>query len=618
MKQVLLLLVSFCVAMASAQNATVNKETINVVCKSDNSKTMNIHKEITIHNKQADDLACFIVGLERKSIELSAFSGVITDANGKVIKKVKKSDLLMSEYSSNFKTNAYTMAYSYTPPQFPVHVTYDYTLEFSNLVVSFGALAPLPDYNVNVEEASYSLAVPEGMQVRYNVRNTDAKVEKNTEQVDGKPMTVYRVAMHDIPAMKDEPCAPLSNMVEPSVEFLPVAFNCYGSRGSFGSWETLGKWNWQLWDGRQVIPASLAAEVDKAVAEAPDRKIEQCCALMRRITRYVSIQLGIGGWQPELASATAQTGFGDCKALTCLLMGVLEHAGVKSYPVIVNTEQKKLERDYPSLNQCNHVFLCVPQEKDTLWIECTNFTYPVGYRHDGMAGHDAVILTPEGGHFVTIPDYASEENLWTSDISITPQVDGRTAMEIRHQALNAQFEPLFALTFEKEQEQKKALLNKWNLGRVEEFRQFEMKAEEGRPAITTTISTESTGYATLSGTRMIIPTNPLHIRHSILPVVKDRTQDVSLRVNYEDKEMVHIAIPEGYAIETMPKPMDIDTPFGHLMVEVEVKDNMINLVYDLVRYVHEGGKDEYQAVCDFEKQIHTAYGQKIILKQLNN
>ncbi len=615
MKQIVFLLLSLSTLLAYAQDATVNKDVTTVVCRSDESMTISTHREITIHNKQAEHLADFGVALERKAIDLGAFSGIITDANGKVLRKVKKNDLVMSEYSSNFKTNAYTMSFDYTPPQFPVHVTYDYTLEFSNLVVTFGSLNPLPGYNVNVEEASYSLTVPQDMKVCYSAKNTDTQVLTTTEQIGGKMMTVYRATMNNLPGLKNEPASPAFSNVEPVVEFVPQAFNCYGNRGSFESWQTLGEWNWKLWEGRQTIPASLAAEVDKAIAEAPEKKIEQCCALMRKKTRYISIQLGIGGWQPELASVTAQTGFGDCKALTCMLMGMLEHAGVKSYPVIINTNRKRLKRDLASLNQCNHVFLYVPQDNDTIWIECTNFELPVGYRHNDMAGHDAVVITPEGGRFITIPDYAPAENLWDSDITITPSADGKTLLDIRHTASNAQYENFYGLTHEKEQEQKKVLTNRWNLGRVEEFRNFEMKVEEECPLLTTSIGTVSTGYATLSGTRMMIPANPMHKNHSLLPVVKERTQGVSMGIGYEDKENVKVIIPEGFVVESLPKQMDVATAFGHLVVTVETRDNVIHLSYSLVRNVYEGAKEDYQAVCNFEKQIHTAYGQKIVLKR---
>lgn len=615
MKRLSYLLLSLCALVANAQDATVNKDVTTVVCKSLSEATITHHTEITINNKQADQLACFGVGLEHKSIELTSFSGVITDASGKVLKKVKKSDLQMSEYSSNFKTNAYSMSYEYTPNQFPVHVTYDYTMEFSDFVATFSSIAPLPEYNVNVEEASYSLTVPQDMKVNYFAKNTTAQVQKSDEQVGGKAMTVYRVTMNNLPAMKDEPLSPSFRDAEPSIEFVPAIFNCYGQQGSFESWKELGLWNWKLYDGRQAIPESLAAEVDKAIAAAPDKKIEQCCALMRRITRYVSIQLGIGGWQPEKASVTAQTGFGDCKALTCLLMGVLEHVGIKSYPVIVNTNSRNLKRDYASLNQCNHVFLCVPQEKDTLWIECTNFELPVGYRHDGMAGHNAVVITPEGGEFVTIPDYSPKENAWNSEITIIPSADGQTQMDIHHTARNAQYENLYGLTHRTEQEQKKALTGRWNLGRVEEFKNFEMKAEENAPLLTTTISTESTGYATITGSRMFIPVNPMHKSHSLLPAMKDRTQKVSLGFGYEDKETIHIVIPEGYTVESLPKATEVETPFGRLTVSVEANDKQVDVVYDVVRNTYEGSADDYQAICDFVKHIHTAYGQKVILKK---
>ena len=615
MKRLAIALLSLFALALHAQDATVNKDITTVTYRSANHVSITRHKEVTIHNKKADRLACFSEGLDHKAIDLGSFSGSVTDATGKVLKKFKKGDLQMSEYSSNFKTNAYYVYNEYTPSQFPVRVTYDYTLEVSNLTVWLAELDPVPDYNVNVEEASYKLTVPRGFGVRYYTQNTDAQVEKTNVMMGDSPMYVYTVAMSNIPAMKEEPLSPSFGDMRPLVEFVPETFNCYGVEGSFESWEALGKWHWDLYSGRQTMPAMLAGDVESIKLASPEERVEKCCALLRSRTRYVSIQLGIGGWQPELASVTAQTGFGDCKALTCLMMGVLEYVGIKSYPVIVNTKQKRLKRDFASLGQCNHVLLCVPQEKDTLWIECTNLEIPANYRHDGIAGHDGVILTPEGGRFVTIPDYAPEENRWDSDITIVPTAEGKTQLDIRHTATNAQYENIYGLTHRTEQEQKKVLTGRWNLGRVEMFKNFEVKAEENAPLITTTISTESTGYANVAGSRLFIPANPMHKSHSLLPEVKNRTQNVEMLSGYEDKECVHIVLPEGYVVESVPKAMHVETPYGKIDVDVEVKDTQIDITYDVKQNAFAGSSDDYQAVCEFKKLVHAAYGQKVILKK---
>lgn len=596
-----------------AQNATVEKYAVTVDCSSNKSMTVKKHLEVTINNKQAEDMAGFSAYLERGHLSLSDFSGQVIDANGKTIKKIKKSDLTTSEYSSEFKTDGYSVYFSYTPNAFPVRIVYDWTLSYDKNVASLGHLTPLPGYDVNVKEATYQLTTPADMEVLYYKQNTTAEVKR--EENGGK--TVYTARMENIPAIKSEPLAPDFSDIEPQILFVPRDFNLYGSTGSFESWKTLGAWVWQLTDGRQSIPADLATKVDGAVdkSAARDAQIRQVCKLMRGMTRYISIQLGIGGWQPEKAEVTARLGLGDCKALTCLLQGMLEHIGIKSYPTIVDVDDKHLHRDFASMGQTNHMILCVPSESDTLWVECTNLTLPVGFRHSGIAGHDAVVCTPEGGQFVTIPANKAEENLWLSDVTIDVAADGNADIAILHKSYCEQYEQMKSLIHKEQAEQKKSVLANYNLGRVEQYKRFQISEVEDSALIVTDLQTTSSGYATISGSRMMIPVNPMHKNHSLLRNVDSRKLPVQTTLGYEDKERIVINIPKGYTVESLPKPVSVESAFGTLTTTVTTEGNKVVITYDVKRNPVTLPAETYADVQAFIKQIHTAYGQKILLRQ---
>lgn len=598
---------------AVAQNATVEKYSVVVNCENDKAMSVKKHLEVMIHNKQGEDMADFAVHLEHGSVSLGDFSGVVTDANGRVVRKIKKGDVNFSDYSTEFKTDGYGGYYSFTPSAFPVKVTYEWTLNYSKKVVGFDALDPLPDYDVDVKEASYELTVPADMEVLYSKRNTDAEVM--CTEAGGK--RTYRVRMTDLPAVKSEPLAPPFYDLEPAVVFVPKYFNLYGRKGSFESWEDFGLWEWQLCDGRQAIPADLAAKIDAKIDRTADKhaQIKQVCNMMRQMTRYISIQVGIGGWQPEMAEVTARLGLGDCKALTCLLRGMLEHVGIASYPVLLNTHREKFATEFATMGQTNHMILCVPTEKDTLWVECTNLTMPVGFRHDGMAGHEVVVCTPEGGKMVTIPGYRPEENLWESDIRIDVKTDGKADIDIRQKSYNEQYENMLRLTHLEVAEQKKSITANYKLGNIMEYRKFAVSEVEDSALIVTEVGTTSSGYASMAGSRMMIPVNPMHKNYSQLKNVPSRQLPVVTTFGYEDKEHIVVAIPEGYVLETLPKEVHLNTAVGSIDTYVKASAKEVTIDYDVKRCAGQLPADSYGEVQNLVKQIYNAYNQRIVIKK---
>ena len=160
-------------------------------------------------------------------------------------------------------------------------------------------------------------------------------------------------------------------------------------------------------EGLKILELTLE---DLPVQASDNEKIEILYQYLQKNFRYVSIQLGIGGWQTMKAEDVLKYSYGDCEGLTNLMRSMLEVVGISSYYTLVNAgaDAKDIEVDFPS-NQFNHVILYVPIERDPIWLECTSNALPAGFLGDFTKARHVLVTTPEGGFLTKTPSYSSED-----------------------------------------------------------------------------------------------------------------------------------------------------------------------------------------------------------------
>src|SRR5262245_20894945 len=141
---------------------------------------------------------------------------------------------------------------------------------------------------------------------------------------------------------------------------------------TFNSWEDLGKWYAELEKDRTLPDEKIKAKASELInGRATDKeKVQALYEFVAKNFRYVSLSLGQGRYQPHAASEVFANQYGDCKDKHTLLSAMLQAAGLRAYPALMNSS-RKLDPDVPSPAQFDHVISAIPLDGETLWVDTT-------------------------------------------------------------------------------------------------------------------------------------------------------------------------------------------------------------------------------------------------------
>jgi hypothetical protein len=536
----------------------------------------------TIFNEAADKYG-YTYEHYNKLQEITMFDATLYDALGNKVRSVKR-----NEVKDESAVSGISLMDDNRIKWFNFFCkTYPYTVEFeteteSENTMFFPTWVPVAADNMGVLQSSLTVRAPKGYNLRYKlVGGASAPQVTATDRED-----VYHwEAFNRVPIQK-EPFAPSWYELTPTVFTAPSKFVLQGYQGDMNSWESFGRFNAQLKSGRDALPDNIKADVQQIVAQnSTDR--DKAIALYKYLqqnTRYISVQLGIGGWQPFDAKYVAEKKYGDCKALSNYMTALLKEAGIIGYYAIIKAGDEPNDKwflpDFTN-NRFNHIIVCVPVKSDTLWLECTDQNQYPGYMGDFTDNRYAFLITPGGGKLAKTPRYGVNENLQTRNITATLTDDGALNMKIKtlYQAQEQDwaYGLIKALSKEKVNDVLKGVLDLPNY----ELQKFDYKTEFDRlPVVTEVLDVAALNYAQITGKRIFITPN-IMTRNRFRPSPDStRTYAVCIQSEYRQTDTVRLTIPAGYKPEALPKPVELKSAFGNYRAGVQL--NGTTMVYTRV------------------------------------
>ncbi len=540
-------------------------------------------------------------------------NGFLYDAFGKEIKRFKKKDMADQSESdeetlmTDERSKEYDFGYS----------VYPYTVDFEEEDDINGILA-LPNWGpqnapgISVENSKFIIIAPKGYLVRYKAFNykSDPVI---TEQGDKK---IYTWEIKNLTAKKNEVNAPSWREIVPYVMMAPSDFEAQGYKGNMNTWQDYGKFIYDLLQGRDVLPDEIKRKVHELAdgLNDPYEKVYALYDFLQKNTRYISIQLGIGGLQPFDANFVATKRYGDCKALSNYLVAMLKEVGVKGYSVVINAGKDALPvaDDFPS-DQFDHVIACVPINKDTLWLECTSQTKSPGFMGSFTGNRKALLINETGGYLVNTPTYTAKENVRLSKVNAVIDIEGNLDASLTTSYSGILEELPHALIYDATKDQREKYLNNvLNLPTYQVDKNDYSEKKGKLPVVTETLHLTSPGYASVSGKRLFLAPNLFNKSQDRLSVDSTRKYPIDFQYGYCYIDSISLKIPQGYAQEAVPKNVNIKSKFGTYNMTISIDGGIVNFVRYLENNTGHFTPADYPELVKFYDDMYKADRSKIV------
>lgn len=377
----------------------------------DNKLTLTDSISLQINNRDGENQATISIPYS-KGDKISIGEAWIEDMQGNIIRKLRNKEILDRSYISNISLyeDDFVKEFSLKHNQYPYIIKYSYKIIYPRFLQI--ATFDYTQRQIPVKEAIVSVETPPDFKIKYQQKNiTDPEIIKSKES------TIYKWIFSFLP-QKKERYGTVNDSQQPILSIVPLNFN-YGVSGSFENWNTFGNWIYRLNQNRDILPETEKLKIDELLKNGKDKKdkIRTLYHYLQDYNRYINVSLNIGGLQTYPADYVTTNHYGDCKALTNYMLSILKYAGIESFYTLINSDTSIKDIDTTFAHQAfNHVILTVPLEEDTLFIECTSKTLPLGYIHSSIQGRKALLITENNSRLINIPTLSDSDVLCNTNI----------------------------------------------------------------------------------------------------------------------------------------------------------------------------------------------------------
>ena len=570
---------------------------------------------VTILNKNGDQHYGAYLGYD-KSRNINKLSAIIYDSYGEVIKKVRRSDFVDVSAVSDFSLyeDSRIKYLDYTPTSYPYTIEFLYEVSSQNTAyIPFWR--PIEGYYISTEKSDYQVIYNPIIGVNKKERNI-SEFNIEDKSLDGK---VYYKASN-IPAIKREAMSPSFRNFSPKVFVSPKNFHYEGYKGKTEDWKSLGKWIYEeLLAERNELPESTKNHIKNLVSgiDDPIERAKIVYNYVQENTRYISVQVGIGGIQPIPAMQVDKVKYGDCKGLTNYTKALLDAVGVKSNytEVYGSLKTQDVDKEFPSLlGQANHVILNIPNGEESIWLECTSQKVPFGHIANFTDDRDVLVITEEGGEIEHTKTYSNQDSYLNTNAKVELDAEGMLIAEIESKSGGVQYDDKLDIIDLDSKDRNVHYKKYWDYVNDISIENINIDNNRDTIEITEKVKLNASNYTVKAGDKLLVNPNIFNRVTSTPPRYTNRKLPFAIQRGFLDNDQYTIALPEGYRVEALPEAKEIKTKYGTYTASLELVNDS-EIIYKRTLEMHKGHfpKEEYKAYRSFRRKIAKADKSSFVL-----
>lgn len=478
--------------------------------------------------------------------------------DGRIL-EVSPSEIRVTSPYSEYPLYGDTMAVGFSMPGIEDDCVIDYTWqEITRPVIMPGHYWDTWAFTGQepVVLSRYTLSAPAAKKIHFKVYN-DAGVKTSiTTSRDGKSR-IYTWQLSNAKPIEVEPAMPPLREIRTWMEVTTIA-----------SWQDIAQWFWKLASPQMVVTPAIRDVVAKTIS-GKRTDAEKAAALYDWVAnrvRYVGLEFGLSAFKPHPAPEVCNKLYGDCKDKAILLIAMLQAAGIKAHPVLLQAQYRApVSQQLPGLDAFDHCIAQAEVDGKPVWLDATAETSGYGEIPAADRGCEGFVVTKDGGSFQTIPGFQPEQNGFSSVTRVDLNPDGSARIQLETAMKGSTAEQWRAyvrsITPDQRKEVVQAMAQSFSPGGIVNSYTLPDGTDKRDPYVIR-LALTAPNRAKRTRSLLIVPVanlaagpekaNPFVKEHRVWPVVVEEA-------NLQTSDTV-INLPSGYAIEDTPEDVHISCP----------------------------------------------------------